>query len=417
MYSSYRALTRCLSPFIPLLLNRRLKRGKEDPARIGERLGQAGLPRPSGTLVWIHAASVGEANAAIPLLEGLKQSYPDVHLLLTTVTVTSAALTRERAGIVGFMHQFAPVDTPQAVAAFLDHWQPDVALWVDSELWPSLIIETHKRGAILGMINARISERSFKRWNIIRLFSKKILSCFSICFAQSEEDASRLKRLGVLNIDYTGNLKYDAPVLPCDEEEYVRLAGQISNRPVWLAACTHPGEEERIASMHTALAKNIPNLLTIIVPRHAVRGNAIAQQLSALRIAQRSKEQAIDSQVEVYLADTMGELGLFYRLASVVLIGGSLVLHGGQNPLEAAKLGCAVMMGPHMENFTAITRELLAAQAALQVADADALTAALADLFADDVQRQQLGGRALRHVKGHEGIVERIMNRLQPYLA
>jgi 3-deoxy-D-manno-octulosonic-acid transferase len=383
---------------------------------MGERLGVAGLPRPQGKLVWIHAASVGEANSVIPLLETLRARAPSVRLLMTTITVTSAALMKGYEEI-GFIHQFAPVDMPQAVGRFLDHWKPDVALWVDSELWPNMIIQACKRGTVLGMINARISQRSFRRWKIVSSFSQQMLSCFSFCFAKSNEDAERLKELGIARIDYTDNLKYDAKSLDFNEEILTKLRDKIGNRPVWLAASTHPGEEELVAKVHRAVAATLPDVLTIIVPRHAVRGDAIAKSLSPLSTAQRSKGEAIEPGTQIYLADTMGELGLFYRLAPIAFIGKSLSAHGGQNPLEAAKLGCAVIMGPHMENFTAIASEMLNTKAAMQVSDAESLATALMALLSDDNLRQALAGNALAHMQNHGGVVKHIMNRLQPYLA
>jgi 3-deoxy-D-manno-octulosonic-acid transferase len=416
MYRLYRAFTFMASPFVPLVLTARRARGKEDAVRISERLGKASKPRPSGKLVWIHAASVGEANAVLPLIGALLAEHENLHVLLTTVTVTSAALLGgrlpERA-----LHQFAPVDTPDAVRAFLGYWRPDIALFVDSEFWPNLMVGTRRAGAVMGLINARMSDRSFRRWRLARPFIRMLLSGFTLCFAQSAQDAERLGILGLPSVNGTGNLKYDAPALPCDEKELARLEKQVDSRPVWVAASTHPGEEAMIAQVHRKLAASGMRPLTIIVPRHAVRGDEVTAQLGSLKIARRSRGDAITRDTDIYLADTMGELGLFYRLASVAFIGGTLVSHGGQNPLEAAKLGRAIIAGPHMENFAGIMEVMEREHAVLRVKDAGGLARETARLLQDEKTRAALAQKAEAHVRAHAGMLATITQVLQPYLA
>jgi len=418
MYVLYRSLTMLASPFIPLLLKRRLAKGKESKERVGERLGKASLVRPEGRLFWIHAASVGEANAVLPLIMALLAANTDIHILLTTVTVTSAALLEGKLSSRA-LHQFAPIDTPSAVGAFLDHWKPDIALWVDSEFWPNLIIETHKRGAVLGIINARLSERSANKWRYAKPFITYLFSCFTLCFAQSEADAGRLNMLGMGRINYIGNLKYDALPLAHDEQELAALRFRMDGRPLWLASSTHPGEEMIIARVHKALKAQFPDILTIIIPRHSRRGNAVAAELRAqdFRIAQRSPLQMIEPMTDIYLADTMGELGLFYRLAPIVFIGGTLVPHGGQNPLEAARLGCAMVLGPHMENFPDICADLERENACIRIHSEAELLQAVAGLLGDKASVEALSRKSLAHVQSHAGVMAHIMNELQPYLA
>jgi 3-deoxy-D-manno-octulosonic-acid transferase len=416
MYYLYHALTSLAAPTVPALLKRRLAKGKEDAARLPERLGVASAPRPAGKLLWIHAASVGEANAVLPLVGALLDEHPQLHVLLTTVTVTSAALMKkqlpERA-----LHQFAPVDTPDAVRSFLGHWRPDVALFVDSELWPNLIVETRRRGTVMGIVNARMSERSFRRWRYASSFIRKLLSGFTLCFAQSEADGERLHALGIPAVTRVGNLKYDAPELACDEAELDRLRREVGTRSVWVAASTHPGEEAQIAAVHAAIGKDVGRPLTIVVPRHVVRGDAIMGELGGFSVARRSKREPVMAGTDIYLADTMGELGLFYRLASIAFVGGTLVAHGGQNPLEAAKLGCAVLAGPHMENFAAVAVAMERDNAIVRVRDAAGLAQELKRLLPDGAARAQLAAKARTHVQSGGGVLVAITQELRPYFA
>ena len=290
----YRGLSRAVEPLLPLLLQRRVRAGKEDPARLEERLGQPSRPRPPGRLVWIHAASVGESLSVVPLIERLLQDHRQASVLLTTGTVTSARmmLTRlpERA-----LHQFIPVDGPRAVAGFLDHWRPDAAIWVESEFWPNLIVETRRRSIPMALINARLSERSFRNWKLLSGTIADLLSAFQICVAQSPGDAGRLGSLGARNVACHGNLKDSAPALRADPRELYDLTQAIGRRPFWLAASTHPGEERLVAKAHIKVRERLPNLLTQLVPRHPQRGEEIAEELVAtgLAVSRRSQNQTL----------------------------------------------------------------------------------------------------------------------------
>lgn len=393
-----------------------MKSGKEDATRIRERGGVTALARPSGKLIWIHAASVGETNSILPLVKRLLETYPQLHILLTTVTVTSAEMVKNRLPERAF-HQFAPVDTPSATDRFLAHWQPDIALWVDSEFWPNLIKQAAKRGTVMGIINARMSQKSFDAWLYAAPLIKGLLSCFSLCFAQSQQDASRLRSLGIPAITGIGNLKYDAPPLPYNEQELATLQVATQSRPIWVAASTHPGEEKMVADVHRALKSHGVNPLTIIVPRHAKRGNEILQELGGLNIAQRSKGQSVNAATDIYLADTMGELGLFYHLAPVAFIGGSLVEHGGQNPLEAARFGCAIVTGLHIHNFADVIRAMEEDGAILRVGNPPELASVLQHLFSSAEMRSKTGEAARAHVNAMGGAMEGIMNELRQYLS
>lgn len=407
----YRGLTSLAGPLIRLYLARRLARGKEDPARFGERMGLPGLPRPEGALVWLHAASVGEAVSVLPIVEAL-QARPGIHVLVTTGTVTSAALMAERLPR-GAIHQFVPVDRLTWVRRFLDHWRPDLALWTESEFWPNLLTETAARRIPQVLLNGRISERSFKRWRSMPGLIGKLLSGFVLCLGQTEEDAARLAGLGAVRAACLGNLKFAAPPLPADEEALAALRAELAGRPRWLAASTHAGEEALAARIHRSLA--VPGLVTIIVPRHPNRGAEIAAELKAMGLqpSRRSLGQPIRG---LYIADTLGELGLFYRAAPIVLMGKSLVGQGGQNPLEPARLGASVLFGPHMGNFADIARRMVAAGAARQVAGEDALGTALAERLNDSRLVEAEGKLALDFASAEDGVLAAVIGAIEPFL-
>jgi len=374
--NAYRYATFMLAPAAPLLLRERMLRGKEDPKRISERLGHACIPRPEGALIWIHGASVGECLAALPLIDALR-IQPGRTILVTSGTLTSARIMAERLP-AGVLHQFAPVDTPGAVRRFLDHWRPDIGLFVDSEIWPNMVRDAYARGVRLALINGRMSARSHKGWMRVRRTAAALLSCYDVCLAQDRETADRLHQLGAQAVEITGSLKADAPPLPADAPKLAALQAAVDGRPVLLAAQTHPGEDETILPVHDILRRGHPDLLTIVVPRHPERGGEIAM-LCATRSAVRRSDGALPARdTAIYIADTMGELGLFYRLATFAFVGGSLIPHGGQNPLEPARLGCAVLAGPHTENFTEAYNAIFTAQGEGRVASSADIVA-LAD--------------------------------------
>ena len=407
----YRLLTTLGGPLIRAYLQRRLARGKEDPIRFEERMGKAGLPRPEGGLVWLHAASVGEAVSMLPVVETL-QKRPGLTVLVTTGTVTSAAMMTGRLP-QGAIHQFVPVDRIPWVRRFLDHWQPDLALWVESEFWPNLLVETAERKIPLVLLNGRISARSFRRWLKMRGFIGKLLSCFVLCLGQTEEDARRLAVLGAAKTACLGNLKFAAPALPADAAALAALLGELGDRPRWLAASTHAGEEALAGRVHKALA--IPGLVTLIVPRHPNRGAEIAAELEAmgLKPTRRSLGQPIG---DIHVADTMGELGLFYRAAPLAFVGKSLIGEGGQNPLEPARLGASVLFGPHMGNFADIAHRMQEDGAAIQVATEGDLVAALAQRFAEPALIGAEGDRARHFASAEDGVLAAVIERIEPWL-
>jgi 3-deoxy-D-manno-octulosonic-acid transferase len=412
---TYRRLSAAVALLAPALIKRRLKQGKEDPARIGERRGMSRDIRPHGPLVWIHGASVGEVLAAAALIERLRAL--NIRILLTSGTVTSASLVAKRFP-ADVIHQYVPYDSPRYVARFLDHWRPSLALFIESDLWPNLILSSAARRLPMVLINGRMSQRSFQRWRRMTSTISALLGRFEVCLVRSDVDAERFTALGSRNVVTTGNLKLDVAAPPADSGKLERLMAVTRGRPIVVAASTHPGEEDILLEAHKTLAGFFPSLLSVIVPRHADRGEAIARSITAsgLHAALRSREELPTATTDIYVADTMGELGLFYRLAPIVFMGGSLVEHGGQNPIEAIKLGASVVHGPHVFNFTDVYEALDNADGARQADTHEALVKQLGRLLADPAARKLSVDAAERVVERLGGGLDRTLAALEPYL-
>ena len=414
---AYRALTRYAAPVAPLLLAWRTRIGKEEPARRAERYGEASMPRPSGFLVWFHAASVGEANAVLPVIDAIAAEHPEIGLLLTTGTVTSAKLARARLP-KGAVHQYVPLDNQDYVRRFLEHWRPDLAVFVESEIWPNLVLETNALNIPLVLVNGRMSFRSFRRWRNRPGLSRPLFSAFGLVLAQNERFAQRFTALGAARAVPVGNLKIDAPPPPVDLAGHKKLSAALAGRSVWLAASTHPGEDDIAAVAHLAMKGARPDLLTIIVPRHPDRGPFIARLLTNanLKVALRSEGKLPDASTDIYIADTIGELGLFYNLVPVAFVGGSLVPHGGQNPMEAIKLGAAVVTGPHWRNFADAYEELLASGGCAQVSEANDLATAVLLLLEDAQARARMMARAEGTIARMGGALPRTIAEIERFL-
>ena len=390
----WHGLATLAAPLLRRSLLRRAARGKELTDRLPEREGVDPTPRPPGTLVWIHAASVGESVSMLPVLPFLA----DVTVLFTTGTVTSAALLAPVLG-PAVLHRFVPLDVPAWVARFLDHWRPDAAVFVESELWPNALNACRARAIPTMLVNARMSERSARGWGWVPGLSRHILGSFTAIRARSDGDASRLRRLGATNVTVAGDLKLAAPALGAVFAEVARLRSVIGERPVWLAASTHPGEEAIAEQIHHALATELPGLLTIIAPRHAGRGGALCPAAPHRALGQ-------DPAGGLWIADTMGEMGLLYRLAPVVFVGRSLVGTGGQNPWEPARLGCATAVGPHTANFDEAVSALSAVGALTVVADAAALQGWVRVMLTDPARRAAASIAGQRAATGVPGLPE-----------
>ncbi|TIM08664.1 MAG: 3-deoxy-D-manno-octulosonic acid transferase, partial [Mesorhizobium sp.] len=335
MLSAYRFAGAAAYPLVGPYVAWRTSRGKEDRYRRRERYGVAGRARPDGPVIWIHAASVGETIAVVPLVESILDY--GVNIVLTTGTVTSAQVADERLGD-RIIHQYVPLDLKPAVSRFLDHWQPDLAIIAESEIWPMTILELGARRVPQVLVNGRLSDRSFKSWKKRANIAEALFENLAHVVAQSDVDGERFLALGARPVTVSGNLKVDTSPPPVDERALATLRRQIGTRPTWAAISTHDGEE-----VHATLHKRHHGLLTIVVPRHPDRGEALAAQISGmgLKVARRSKGDRIAADTDILLGDTIGEMGLYLRLTEIAFVGRSLTSEGGQNPLEPAMLDTA----------------------------------------------------------------------------
>ncbi len=410
----YNTLITILYPLvIKRYIKKRLANGKEDASRFNERVGRPSLKRPDGKLVWLHGASVGESISMLPLIQKIVDTYPDAHVMVTTGTVTSADVMNKRLPERAF-HQYIPIDNPIFTTRFIKYWHPDVALWFESEFWPSILSCIKRKNIPLILINGRISNKSFKRWQQFDFISKELLSCFHLCLGQSEEDAYRLQVLGAPNTMCLGNIKYAGLPLPIDEEKKSVILKQIGNRTFWLASSTHNDEEIRIAKIHKRLKEKFPDLLTIIAPRHPQRGADIKKESEnlGLSVSLRSTQEKITPTTDIYIADTIGEMGIWYDISNLVFIGGSLIPHGGQNFIEPSRVRDAVIVGPHMHNFTDAMNRAKKADAIIQVTDTVELEEIVAQLLENkdllDAKRSLAYNWATSEAKVLDGIMDKV---------
>lgn len=420
MQTLYYHITAKSAPFLNYLLRKRLEKGKEDPARYLEKAGIITKPRPTGALVWIHAASVGEAQSALIMMDRCLAQHPNIQIMLTTGTLSSAKLMEQRLPPNAF-HQFYPLDHPQWVKTFLDHWQPDFVLWMESELWPNMLAEIKNREIPAFLVNARLSPKSFRSWLYVKRFARELLSPFHHILCQTEQDQTRYEQLGAKSCIVTDNIKYSANPLGFDKGDFETLSKAIYSRPVWLLASTHAGEEEMACRIHEILKTRYPDLLTIIIPRHPERRDEILKSCAQFHVKIRLRGDAKKKPLaddDIYIADTLGELGLFYRLVPLAFIGRSLSDDGGggHNPVEAAQLGCAVVHGTHVQNLQEIYDDMDSYGAAQIVHDQAALTGLLAVLLDNHKHLQDLQNTALKFSKEKSGAIERTMQAINPAL-
>jgi 3-deoxy-D-manno-octulosonic-acid transferase len=413
---AYRLVGAGAYPFIGSYVRWRASKGKEDRERRRERYGVASVERPDGPLVWAHAVSVGETAAVAPLLESLVDD--GLTVVLTTGTVTSAKLVSDRMGNK-LIHQYVPLDLQPAVSRFLNHWQPDLAIIAESEIWPMTILELGARRIPQVIVNGRLSDRSFQSWLKRLSLAEALMENLSHVVAQSDVDGERFLDLGARPVTISGNLKADSPPPPDKPDERARLENEIGNRPRWAAISTHNGEEIIAANVHQALVGRIPGLLTLIVPRHPDRAADIKATLQAkgLRVALRSTGEAIAPEIDVYLCDTIGEMGLFLRLVEVAFVGNSMTGSGGQNPLEPAMLGTAIISGRNVQNFRESYQKLLKTGGAGLVADANALVNAVGRLLTDKPRRDAMIDAAFKTVGTMQGALKRTRQALEPHIA
>ncbi len=413
----YEGLMTLGEPAIEVLLSRRLRRGKEDPERLDERRGRPCRPRPGGELIWLHAASVGESVAALMLVERLLDPSSDRHVLLTTGSVTSAGLIRQRLPDRA-LHQFVPIDRPAWARRFLDHWRPNLALVMECDIWPAQLAQARARGIPVVLINGRMSEKSFARWRLMGPLVRPLFSLFNLVLATNPVQAERFSTLGAPYIQIAGNLKRAARPLPTNRTAAETLSTATAGRTIWLAASTHEGEEEPVLDAHQALRRSHPNLLTVIAPRHPQRGAAVAAVANdrGLVSALRSSGRQITPDTDIYIADTLGEMALFFRIARIVFIAGSLVPIGGHNPLEAAHFDCAILFGPLMANNRETAGEMVECGAALTLAGAPALAPTVEALLDDSGRCLRMARNARRYVEDGATVLEQVIATLDPFL-
>ncbi|MES0880172.1 3-deoxy-D-manno-octulosonic acid transferase [Roseibium sp. SCP14] len=415
LISIYRGLARALTPVFNILFWSRSRKGKEIASRRGERFGHSALARPSGHLVWIHAASVGETMSILPVVDALARDGNKI--LLTTVTVTSAELAASRLP-EGATHQFVPYDAPGPLGRFLDHWKPDLAMVVESEIWPCLFDDIRSRKIPFVLLNGRLSDGSHRNWSRLANVSRYLFNCLDLVLAQSEADAARFRQLGCRNVETPGNLKFDAEKPVADEIALSAVKSQIGSHPVWLAALTHPGEEEIALRAHEILRREFPGLLLVLVPRHPARAGEIRELVEqrGLHVASRAAGDDIQAGTDVYLGDTLGEMGIYYRLAPVTFLAGSFSDVGGHNPVEAALSGSALVTGPKVANARAVYKDFFSSGAATRLEDPDDLAKAIARLLEDPERVTDQSAKARALVEGNRGALEKTLQLLQPYL-
>ena len=412
--TGYRVAGILLYPLAGPYLTYRMLKGKEDRQRRSERLGYASAPRPRGPLVWAHAASVGETMALIPLLRELNRR--DIHVLLTTGTVTSAELVKSRLGDQ-VIHQYVPIDLKFPMKRFIAYWRPDACITAESEIWPTTVMELARRRIPQIRVNARISDRSFDRWCNNDKLAEALFGKMALVVAQSDVDAERFRDLGAWPVLVSGNLKGDTDPPPCDLALLDRYRQEIGDRKTWAAISTFDGEEKAAASIHKAL-KPRDGQLTIIVPRHPDRADAIEEMLKAqgLVVARRSRNEPLTAETDIFLGDSIGEMGLYLRLTEVAFVGRSLTNEGGQNPLEPAMLGCAVLSGSNVQNFRDVYTNLVRKGAARMIRDVEMLAKAVHYLLGNDPARRKMIDAGQDTVTEMRGALSVTVKALEPYI-
>lgn len=418
---AYAYFSTLCTPLWRFLLKRRMQRGKEDPQRLPERWGMASHPRPEGKVVWIHAASIGESLSTLGLIAALQQAFPQVAILITTGTRTSAGILKQRLP-AHVIHQMVPLDIPASVRRFLDFWKPSLGLFMEADLWPNLLFQTQQRAIPTLLLNGRLSDKSLRRWKWGRWLISPLIKNFTLCLVASALQAQRLTSLGAAHVKITGNLKFTTPPLTCAAQEWQRLKEALGKRPVWLAASTHPGEEQLILEAHHHLRVSFPSLLLILVPRHLHRVKDICALVEKepltvqLYSDEKEGKKGFSLTCDVFVGDTLGDLGLFYRLSPLAFIGGSFVPVGGHNLIEPAQLGCAVLHGPLMENNQDIAAAFKHATAAYEVDSPEKLAEKVKLLLKSPQKRHELIEKATSLVASQQKVLEEVTSLLQHWM-
>ncbi len=415
LLSVYRWTGAAFYPFVGTYVAWRAAKGKEDNSRRRERYGISDRSRPAGPLVWMHAASVGETNAVLPLVERILES--DIAVVLTTGTVTSAKVAEARLnGRV--IHQYVPLDLKPAVSNFLDHWKPDLAIIAESEIWPMTILELGARRVPQVLVNGRLSDRSYASWKKRAFLAEALFENLAHVVAQSETDGERFASLGARPVTVSGNLKVDTNPPPVDDQALAELKRQIGARRTWAAVSTHDGEEAIAGEVHALLKPRHPGLLSIVVPRHPDRADDIIRKMAAqgLKVARRSRREPVTSDTDVLLGDTIGEMGLYLRLTEIAFVGRSMTAEGGQNPLEPAMLDTAVLAGLNVQNFRESYQRLIDRGGAKLVRDSNMLAGAVNYLLKNPGVRRSMIAAGAATVAEMRGALDRTVKVLDPFI-
>ena len=414
MYNIYKFLSFIIYLFICLLLFWRVLRGKENNIRCIEKLGYYKVSRPKGKLVWFHAASLGEFNAMLPVIKSISEEYPENHILVTTVTLTAANVAKHNLP-ENAIHQFAPFDCINIVNRFLKHWKPNLVIWTESEFWPNLLVLCREKTKLL-LINARLSQKSYYRWSYFRSLAEFVLGSFSLILAQNKETKESLEKLGVKNVIYAGNLKFVAANFAFNKMEAKKIKNQLNNRLVLMAASTHPGEEEMFALLHRNLKQQYPDLLTMIAPRHPIRTEEVLKMLNQMKleVVTRTSREEISASTDVFLIDTVGELGLFYHLSEIVCTGGSWSKIG-HSFIEPAKLKNLIIFGSHMENSREVADDFLNREAAIYAKNGIELEKIILEYIKNPEKFNKFKDNGAKIVDEMNQVKEQVLEKIRPY--
>ena len=384
----YKFFTYLFYPFAPFYLYFRNLKKKEDSIRYKEKLSKINLPREGGVLIWFHVASVGEAMSILPLIENCIKEKKIHKILLTSITLSSGKVLDKRfQNNQKVVHQYLPLDIPVLTKKFLEHWKPNISVFIDSEIWPNLILQTSEKKIPLLLINGRITKKTFNRWRLIKNFAKKIFERFDLCIASNKETETFLKILGAKNVKNYGNLKFAQTKNNLDSKLDRSFLKKIENRKIWCAASTHPTEEILCAKSHLKIKKNFDTILTIIIPRHIDRAITIKTELSNLNlnVVLYSKLEQLSENTDILIIDSYGESSKFYNISKYVFVGKSLskalILNSGQNPIEPARLGCKIFHGPYVNNFIEIYEYLKNLGVTKKINNSDELSLSLVEEF------------------------------------
>jgi len=420
MYSLYYHITNNASFFLEKLLEKRRDKGKEDPERYVEKKAIITEKRPDAPLIWVHAASIGEVRAALILINKIRYEYPAIFFLVTTGTRTSAQIIAKDLPD-NAIHQFHPLDHPVWTRTFIEHWEPDLIFWMESELWPNMLATIKNENIPTFLINARMSPKSYRNWSLLKPLATEMLSTFKKILCQTKIDAQYYKKLGAGDVSVSGNIKYSSAPLNYDTDSLTKLKLSLNDRKYWVFASTHDGEEEMACRVHKILQKTYPDILTIIVPRHPERRNEIEQacKTMGLNTVLRGQNKSLPTDdTNIYIVDTLGELGLFYRLSSIAMIGRSFSNDGGggHNPIEAAQLDCAILTGPNTQYQKQLFAEMLATGAVQKTQTEDDLLSALQTLLSNPTECQKYIKAAQEYAASKDDIIKRVMDNLKPFL-